>query len=145
MRASEFIVENASDDGKGVAEAKRKKKSSRPTGGYFFPGYGYYGSGDSGSGDSGDGGGDGGGESVNRGMEEGEIDEVLGFTITRDKKPKKPMPSLATMRKEFEKDKSSSVEKTAQGRGNPAVVKYVRKTTGEDASWGMAPENQGHK
>jgi ribosomal protein S18 acetylase RimI-like enzyme len=39
----------------GMAEGK-KKKSSRSTGGYFFPGYGYYG-----TGDSGEGGGDGGG------------------------------------------------------------------------------------
>jgi hypothetical protein len=77
-------------------------------------------------------------------MAEDEVDEVLGFTITRDKQPKKPAPSLAAMRKEFEKDKSGSVEKTAQGRGAPAVVKYVRKTTDEDASWGMAPESQGH-
>ena len=110
-------------------------------GGYFFPGYGYYG-----GGDSGEGGGDGGGgESNNRGMAEDEIDEVLGFTITRDKQPKKPAPSLATMRKEFEKDKSGQIEKTAQGRGTPSVVKYVRRTTDEDASWGMAPESQGHK
>jgi len=49
----------------GVQEAKKKKKSSRKFGGYFFPGYGYYG-----SGESGEGGGDGGGESVNRGMAE---------------------------------------------------------------------------
>ena len=139
MRASEFTIENASDNG--MAEAKRKKKSSRSMGGYFFPGYGYYG-----SGDSGEGGGDGGGgESNNRGMAEGEIDEVLGFTITRDKQPKKPAPSLATMRKEFEKDKSGQIEKPAQGRGAPSVVKYVRRTTDEDASWGMAPESQGHK
>jgi hypothetical protein len=137
MRASEFIIENASDNG--MAEAKRKKKSSRSMGGYFFPGYGYYG-----SGDSGEGGGDG-GESVKRGMAEGEIDEVLGFTITRDKQPKKPAPSLATMRKEFEKDKSGQIEKPAQGRDTPSVVKYVRRTTDEDASWGMAPESQGHK
>jgi hypothetical protein len=93
MRAREFIIEDQPDnpdswesqaadqrrdvetarmsaqDAKagGVAEAKRKKKSSRSTRGYFFPGYGYYGSGDSGEG----GGGDGGGESVNRGMAEG--------------------------------------------------------------------------
>jgi hypothetical protein len=64
MRASEFITE------------RKKKKSSRSTGGYFFPGYGYYG-----SGESGEGGGDGGGESVNRGMAE-------GATVTRiDSKP----------------------------------------------------------
>jgi TonB family protein len=56
----------------GVAEAKRKKKSSRSTRGYFFPGYGYYG-----SSDSGDGGGDGGGESINRGMSEEGMDEDL--------------------------------------------------------------------
>jgi len=54
MRASEFIPE------------RKKKKSSRSTGGYFFPGYAYYG-----SGESGEGGGDGGGESVNRGVAEG--------------------------------------------------------------------------
>ena len=45
---------------KGMAEAKKKKKSSRSLGRYFFPGYGYYG-----SSDSGEGGGDGGGESKN--------------------------------------------------------------------------------
>jgi hypothetical protein len=54
MRAQEFIPE------------RKKKKSSRSTGGYFFPGYGYYG-----TSDSGEGGGDGGGESVDRGMAEG--------------------------------------------------------------------------
>jgi hypothetical protein len=59
MRLREF----ASDPG--IKEAKKKKKSSRSMGGYFFPGYGYYG-----SGNSGEGGGDGGGESVNRGMAE---------------------------------------------------------------------------
>jgi hypothetical protein len=102
MRASEFIIEDQADnpdswqsqaadqrrdvetarmsaqdaEAGGVAEAKRKKKSSRSTRGYFFPGYGYYG-----SGDSGEGGGDGGGESVNRGMAE-------GATVTRiDSKP----------------------------------------------------------
>lgn len=77
-------------------------------------------------------------------MAEEEVDEVLGFVISRPKQTKKPETSLATMRKEFEKDKSSSVEKTAQRRGAPAVVKYVRKTTDEDASWGMAPEGKGH-
>jgi len=48
-----------------VDEGRKKKKSSRSTGGYFFPGYGYYG-----SGESGEGGGDGGGESVDRDMAE---------------------------------------------------------------------------
>jgi hypothetical protein len=51
-----------------MAEAKKKKKSSRKFGGYFFPGYGYYG-----SGESGEGGGDGGGESSNRGMAEASL------------------------------------------------------------------------
>ena len=55
----------------GVAEARKKKKSSRSLGRYFFPGYGYYG-----SGDSGEGGGDGGGESKNRGMAE----ETVAYT-----------------------------------------------------------------
>jgi hypothetical protein len=42
MRALEFITEK-----------KRKKKSSRAIGGYFFPGYGYYVGGGEGSGDGG--------------------------------------------------------------------------------------------
>jgi hypothetical protein len=97
MRASEFIIEDQADnpdswqsqaadqrrdvetarmsaqdaEAGGVAEAKRKKKSSRSTRGYFFPGYAYYG-----GGDSGEGGGDGGGESVNRGMAEGSLNEA---------------------------------------------------------------------
>jgi len=52
---------------KGVAEVskKKKKKTSRSLGRYFFPGYGYYG-----SGESGEGGGDGGGESTNPGIAE---------------------------------------------------------------------------
>ena len=49
----------------GMAEGKRKKKSSRSQG-YFFPGYAYYG-----SGESGEGGGDGGGESKNHSVAEG--------------------------------------------------------------------------
>jgi hypothetical protein len=77
-------------------------------------------------------------------MAEEEVDEMLGFVVTRPKPTKKPETSLAAMRKEFEKDKSGQIEKPAQGRGAPAVVKYVRKTTDEDASWGMAPESQGH-
>jgi hypothetical protein len=98
MRAREFIIEDQPDnpdswesqaadaerdaetvrmadqdaEAGGVAEAKRKKKSSRSMGGYFFPGYGYYG-----SGDSGEGGGDGGGESVNRGMSEEGMEEDI--------------------------------------------------------------------
>ena len=65
---------NVSTDKKsneGVAEARKKKKSSRSLGRYFFPGYGYYG-----SGESGEGGGDGGGESKNRGMAE----ETVAYT-----------------------------------------------------------------
>jgi GNAT superfamily N-acetyltransferase len=55
--------------GQGVKEGskRKKKKTSRSLGRYFFPGYGYYGSGESGGG-SGDG---GGGESINRGVAEG--------------------------------------------------------------------------
>ena len=49
---------------------RKKKKTSRSLGRYFFPGYGYYG-----SGDAGEGGGDGGGgESANPGMAEGSVD-----------------------------------------------------------------------
>ena len=65
---------NVSTDKKsneGMAEARKKKKSSRSLGRYFFPGYGYYG-----SGESGEGGGDGGGESKNRGMAE----ETVAYT-----------------------------------------------------------------
>jgi len=54
----------------GVAEGRKKKKSSKSMGGYFFPGYGYYS-----SGDSGEGAGDGGGESKSRGVAEGSINE----------------------------------------------------------------------
>lgn len=43
---------------------KKKKKTLRSLGRYFFPGYGYYGSGESGEG------GDGGGENVNRSLAE---------------------------------------------------------------------------
>lgn len=52
MRATEFITER-----------KRKRKSKRAYGGYFYPGFGY---GDNSSGDAGDG---GGGESVNESPE----------------------------------------------------------------------------
>jgi len=54
--------------GQGMEEGskRKKKKTSRSLGRYFFPGYGYYGSGESGGG-SGDG---GGGESINRGVAE---------------------------------------------------------------------------
>ena len=52
MRATEFITER-----------KRKRKSKRSYGGYFFPGFGY------GDNSSGDAGGDGGGESVNESPE----------------------------------------------------------------------------
>lgn len=52
MRATEFITER-----------KKKRKSNRAYGGYFYPGFGY------GDNSSGDGGGDGGGESVNESPE----------------------------------------------------------------------------
>jgi len=64
-----------------VDEGRKKKKSSRSLGGYFFPGYGYYGGGDSGEG-GGDGG--GGGESVNRGMAEGRLNEIYKMPPTKD-------------------------------------------------------------
>ena len=51
MRATEFITE------------RKRKKSRRAYGGYFYPGFGY------GDNSSGDGGGDGGGESVNEAPE----------------------------------------------------------------------------
>jgi len=57
---------------------KKKKKTSRSLGRYFFPGFGYYGSGESGEG-GGDGG--GGGESVNPGMAEGEYDSRKPFGV----------------------------------------------------------------
>jgi hypothetical protein len=69
MRAEEF-----------VSERKKKKKSARKSGGYFFPGYGYYGVGDSGEGSGGDG-----GESKS-GMSEEQLDELsfLGSECTKD-------------------------------------------------------------
>jgi hypothetical protein len=58
MRATEFITERK--------KKRRKTKSRRAYGGYFFPGYAFFGTGDS----SGDAGGDGGGgESVNESPE----------------------------------------------------------------------------
>lgn len=54
MRAHEFVIER---------NKKKRKRSNKYFGGYWYPGYGYYGSGAHG-GDSG-GGGDGGGESFN--------------------------------------------------------------------------------
>jgi len=58
MRATEFITERK--------KKRRKTKSRRAYGGYFFPGYAFFGAGDS----SGDFGGDGGGgESVNESPE----------------------------------------------------------------------------
>lgn len=57
MRATEFITERKKN--------RKRKKSRRAHGGYFFPGYGFFG-----SSDSGEGGGDGGGgESVNESPE----------------------------------------------------------------------------
>ena len=54
-----------------MAEGRKKKKTSRSLGRYFFPGFGYYG-----SGDAGEGGGDGGGgESAKPGMAEATEDE----------------------------------------------------------------------
>jgi len=53
---------------KGMAEARKKKRTSRSLGRYFFPGYGYYGGGESGGGDG------GGGESENRSLAEGTDD-----------------------------------------------------------------------
>jgi hypothetical protein len=64
MRATEFITER-----------KKKRKSNRAYGGYFYPGYGY---GDNSSGESG---GDGGG---GEGMYESAVDELA-----------KRLPSLA--------------------------------------------------
>jgi hypothetical protein len=73
---------------------------------------------------------------------EGEVDEMLGFTVARAVQPKKPVPSLATMRKEFEKDKSAQIEKPAQGRSDSGNVKYIRKTTDEDGTWGMLEQKK---
>ena len=78
----EYVEFNGNDldesvNEQGMAEGRKKKKSSKSMGGYFFPGYGYYG--------SGEGGGDGGGESVNRGMVEGELDTE--FAIFHDGQP----------------------------------------------------------
>lgn len=71
-KGPERIIAMTNEADKDVAEGKKrkKKKTSRSLGRYFFPGYGYYGSGESGESGSGDG---GGGESVNRGVAEGEV------------------------------------------------------------------------
>ena len=66
MRATEFITER-----------KKKRKSNRAYGGYFYPGYGY------GDNSSGDGGGDGGGGG--EGMYESAVDELATRLPSLDK------------------------------------------------------------
>jgi hypothetical protein len=65
MRANEFITER-----------KKKSKSNRGYGGYFYPGFGY------GDNSSGDGGGDGGG---GEGMYESAVDELANRLPSLDK------------------------------------------------------------
>ena len=120
----------------GVAEAKRKKKSSRSMGGYFFPGYGYYG-----SGDSGEGGGDGGGESVNRGVAEGSLDER-----STSQAQFRTMAAAAHNPKFAKKvGISPDVAREFHGADKKSNYKSLPRKAAEDASWGMAPESQGYK
>ena len=61
------------------------------------------------------------------------VDEVLGFMINKTPKTTKSSnTSLSTMRKEFEKDKSSNPAKTQRGQDEPKNAKYVRTTTDEN-------------
>ena len=162
MRAREFIIEDQPDNpdswesqaadaerdaetvrmsaqdaaAGGVAEAKRKKKSSRSMGGYFFPGYGYYG-----SGDSGEGGGDGGGESVNRGVAEGSLDER-----STSQAQFRTMAAAAHNPKFAKKvGISPDVAREFHGADKKSNYKSLPRKAAEDASWGMAPESQGYK
>ena len=120
----------------GVAEAKRKKKSSRSTRGYFFPGYGYYG-----SSDSGEGGGDGGGESINRGMSEGSLDEK-----STSQAQFRTMAAAAHSPKFAKKvGISPDVAREFHGADKKSNYKSLPRKAAEDASWGMAPEGRGYK
>ena len=79
--------------------------------------------------------------------EEGELDEVLGFVIGQPKQAKKPAVSLATMRKEFEKERPETIQKTVRGNDDPKNVKYVRTVAAEAGRYGsnnpdtMSPNN----
>jgi hypothetical protein len=66
MDQAQAYVDRINNQDVAEGSKRKKKKTSRSLGRYFFPGYGYYGSGE--SGESGDG---GGGESSNGGMAEG--------------------------------------------------------------------------
>jgi len=105
----------------GMAEAKKKKKSSRKFGGYFFPGYGYYG-----SGESGEGGGDGGGESANRSMAEDD-DAVAAFLArggqVQNLKPARP--------RKGERWQGSAHIGAAGGRGTKGQVSGLGANTGK--------------
>ena len=59
------------------------------------------------------------------------VDEVLGFMVNKTPNTSKSSTSLSTMRKEFEKDKSSTPSKTQRGQDEPKNAKYVRTTTDE--------------
>lgn len=80
-KGPERIIAMTNEADKDVAEGKKrkKKKTSRSLGRYFFPGYGYYGSGESGESGSGDG---GGGESVKKqGVAEGNEQKFMIYFV----------------------------------------------------------------
>jgi len=105
----------------GVEEAKKKKKSSRPMGGYFFPGYGYYG-----NGESGESGGDGGGESTDRGMVED--DDAVAAFLARGGQVQKLKPAKP---RKGERWQGSSHIGAAGGRGTKGRVSGLAANTGK--------------
>jgi len=105
----------------GVEEAKKKKKSSRKFGGYFFPGYGYYG-----SGESGEGGGDGGGESANRGM--AEDDDAVAAFLARGGQVQRLKPAKP---RKGERWQGSAHIGAAGGRGTKGQVSGLGANTGK--------------
>jgi hypothetical protein len=88
MKELDELIKTAEQPGVSEGSKRKKKKTSRALGRYFFPGYGYYGSGESGGG-SGDG-----GESINRGMAETRMSAAQRLSNAWDKQRAKSDASL---------------------------------------------------
>jgi hypothetical protein len=74
-------------------------------------------------------------KTVKQGLAESEVDEMLGFNIkktSKSEKPTKPSTSIATMRKEFEKDKPENVG--IPKRDKEKEPAYVRRVSTESVN-----------
>jgi hypothetical protein len=70
-------------------------------------------------------------QNTQQGMNEGEVDEMLGFKIDNKLKVSKPSTSLSMMRKEFEKDKPNKPETVTRDQDSNKNVKYVKTIAAE--------------